>query len=45
MVIINLKIKEEYVPANESYTRGVMYKIDTENMTIEQVWEYGKRKR
>lgn len=38
------KIKEEYVPANESYTRGVMYKIDTEKMTIEQVWEYGKER-
>lgn len=36
------KIKEEYVEAENSYTRGVMYKIDTENMTIEQVWEYGK---
>ncbi len=38
------KIEEEYVPATESYTRGVMYKIDTENMTIEQVWQYGKER-
>ena len=38
------KIASEYVPASESYTRGVMYKIDTENMTIEQVWEYGKER-
>ena len=38
------KIEEEYVPASESYTRGVMYKIDTDNMTIEQVWEYGKER-
>lgn len=38
------KIEEEYVPASSSYTRGVMYKIDTENMTIEQVWEYGKER-
>lgn len=38
------KIKEEYVPAEESYTRGVMYDIDTEEMTIEQVWEYGKER-
>jgi len=38
------KIKEEYIPAEESYTRGVMYKIDTKNMTIEQVWEYGKNR-
>lgn len=38
------KIKEEYVKAEDSYTRGVMYKIDTDNMTIEQVWEYGKER-
>ena len=38
------KIKEEYVPAEESYTRGVMYKIDTDKMTIEQIWEYGKER-
>lgn len=36
------KIESEYVKAEDSYTRGVMYKIDTDNMTIEQVWEYGK---
>lgn len=36
------KIKEEYVDAEHSYTRGVMYKIDTKNMTIEQIFEYGK---
>ena len=38
------KIKEEYVPASESYTRGVMYKIDTDKMTIEQMWQYGKER-
>ena len=38
------KIKEEYVSAEDSYTRGVMYKIDTDKMTIEQVWEYGKER-
>lgn len=36
------KIKEEYVKAEDSYTRGVMYKIDTKKMTIEQIWQYGK---
>ena len=36
------KIESEYVPAEDSYTRGVMYKIDTDAMTIEQIWEYGK---
>ena len=38
------KNEEEYVPAEESYSRGVMYKIDTTNMTIEQIWEYGKER-
>ena len=38
------KIKDEYVPASESYTRGVMYKIDTDSMTIEQIWQYGKER-
>ena len=38
------KIKEEYVPATDSYSRGVMYKIDTNNMTIEQIWQYGKER-
>src|SRR5699024_8645006 len=30
--------------AEDSYSRGVMYKIDTNNMTIEQVFEYGKER-
>lgn len=38
------KIESEYVSASNSYTRGVMYKIDTKKMTIEQVWEYGKER-
>ena len=38
------KIESEYVPASESYTRGVLYKIDTEKMTIEQIWQYGKER-
>lgn len=38
------KIKEKYVPAEKSYTRGVMYKIDPKKMTIEQVWQYGKER-
>ena len=38
------KLKENYVDAENSYTRGVMYKIDTDNMTIEQIWEYGKER-
>ena len=38
------KIKENYVSAENSYSRGVMYKIDTKNMTIEQIYEYGKER-
>lgn len=38
------KVKDEYVDAEDSYSRGVMYKINTEEMTIEQIWEYGKER-
>ena len=38
------KMKEEYVEASNSYTRGVMYQIETENMTIKQVWQYEKER-
>ena len=36
------KIKDEYVAADNNYSRAVIYKINTDNMTIEQTWEYGK---
>lgn len=38
------KLKDNYVPADTSYSRGVMYKINKKNMTIEQIWEYGKER-
>ena len=38
------KIEKDYVKAENSYSRGVMYKIDTKNMTIKQIFEYGKEK-
>ena len=38
------KVSDDYVPAEDSYTRGVMYKIDTDKITIEQVWQYGKER-
>ena len=38
------KNKEEYVDASHSYSRGVLYKIDSKNMTIEQIWQYGKER-
>ena len=33
---------EKYLPAKDNYSRGVRYRINTKDMTIEQVWEYGK---
>lgn len=38
------KIEKDYVKAENSYSRGVMYKIDTKNMTIKQIFEYGKER-
>ena len=38
------KNEDEYVDASNSYSRGVLYKIDTVNMTIEQIWQYGKER-
>ncbi len=38
------KNEDEYVPAEDSYSRGVMYEIDTDNMTIKQIFEYGKER-
>ena len=30
------------LPDEENYSRAVIYRIDTENMTVEQVWQHGK---
>ncbi len=38
------KKKDDYVDASNSYSRGVIYKIDTKKMTIKQVFEYGKER-
>lgn len=38
------KDSSKYVDATNGYSRGVMYKIDTDKMTIEQVYEYGKER-
>lgn len=38
------KDSSKYVEASNSYSRGVMYKINTDKMTIEQVYEYGKER-
>lgn len=34
--------ESEKLSADENYSRGVLYKIDETNMTIKQVWQYGK---
>lgn len=36
------KYTENYVDAMDSYSRGVLYQIDEENRTIEQVFQFGK---
>ncbi len=38
------KDKDKYLDANKNYSRGVIYRIDTKNMTIKQVYEYGKER-
>ena len=38
------KVKEKYVPAEKNFSRGVRYRIDTDKMEIEQVWQYGKER-
>jgi len=35
------KVKEKYVPAKDNFSRGVRYRIDTDKMEIEEVWQYG----
>lgn len=37
------KNKEQYVKNKDNYSRAVRFKINTENMTIEQTWEYGRQ--
>jgi len=36
------KLREFDIDVTDTYSRGVIYSIDTELMTIEQVYEYGK---
>lgn len=38
------KIKEHYMPNATSYSRGVRYHLDKQNMTIRQVWQFGKER-
>lgn len=36
------KTEENAISASNNYSRGVIYNINTDNMTIKQVWQYGK---
>ena len=38
------KVKDKYVPAEKNFSRGVRWRIDTDKMEIEQVWQYGKER-
>ena len=38
------KNESDFVAAEDNYSRGVIYKINTNNKTIEQVWQYGKER-
>ena len=38
------KLEENYISADNNYSRGVIYKINTTDMTIETVWQYGKNR-
>ena len=38
------KNPDNYWANHDNFSRGVRYRIDTEKMTIEQVWQYGKER-
>ncbi|MDR0477170.1 MAG: aryl-sulfate sulfotransferase [Desulfobulbaceae bacterium] len=38
------KVKEKYIENRHNFSRGVRYRIDTDKMEIEQVWQYGKER-
>lgn len=38
------KQKENYLLNKDNYSRGVRYRIDTQKMTIQQIWQYGKER-
>lgn len=33
-----------YIPNGNNYSRGVEFKVDEENMTVEQIWQFGKER-
>lgn len=38
------KNKDNYRSAKDNFSRGVRYRIDTDKMTIQQIWQYGKER-
>lgn len=38
------KNKEKYISNADNYSRGVLYEIDREKMTVKQVFQYGKER-
>ncbi len=36
------KTKDKYIKNKDNFSRGVRYRIDTDKMEIEQVWQFGK---
>ena len=38
------KKKEKYIAAKDNFSRGVRYRINTDKMEIEQIWQYGKER-
>lgn len=38
------KLEEDAIKADDNYSRGVIFDINTNDMTIKEVWQYGKEK-
>ncbi|MCC8140366.1 MAG: aryl-sulfate sulfotransferase [Lachnospiraceae bacterium] len=38
------KIREKFLLNRDSFSRGVRYRLNVEDMTIEQLWQYGKER-
>ncbi len=38
------KVEEKRYAPSDNFSRGVIYRIDTDKMEIEQVWQYGKER-
>ncbi|AFQ43862.1 aryl-sulfate sulfotransferase [Desulfosporosinus meridiei] len=38
------KNKKNYLANSKNFSRGVRYRLDTEKMTIQQIWQYGKER-